>query len=437
MSITIENTSNLGRRATIVVPADQVEAKYKAKLDKLSHSKNVQIKGFRPGKATPDAIEKVHGDSLRGEAIDEAINASLPEHFKSENITPAGTPVLEKVNAEKGKPLEYVVSFEVFPEIKLVDFKKYNVEKPNVSITEADIEKTLEGVRKQQQTFDTVDRAAQKGDLLDIDFEGFLDDKPFVGGKAEHAKLIIGENRFIPGFEDELIGAKTGEQRDIHVTFPEEYHAKDLAGKPAKFSVKVHEIKQPILPELNDEFLQRLGITDGSVETLKNKVKNHMETELARAIRSEIKNQIFKQLVELHQFDVPSSLVAREAEYLHHEMHRHEHQGKEVKLDHGSHEHPELVDQATRRVSISLIVHEIIKQNDIKLDPEKLSALIKEASAVYEKPDLLEKYIMENQQMLARYETEALEQQVIDLVLSKAKTTDKNQNYNEFMQINT
>lgn len=432
MSISVETTSNLGRRITIDVAADEVEAKFTKQIRKLAST--LKIAGFRPGKIPLNIVDERYGPGVRGEVIEELIRASLQGALAEKQLQPAGVPVIEDIKANKGEPLQYVASFEVYPQIELADFKKLNINKPAVTINEEDITRMIEKIRVQFKDWEVVERPAESGDKLVIDFVGKIGDVPFKGGSAEKVQIVLGENKFIPGFESSLMGVSSGEHRDITVTFPQDYPAQELAGKAATFAVTVHEISAPKLPELNEEFFKRMEVKDGTFESFREQVLKHMEREMGRTVRFKLKGQVFEQMASLNTVDLPQVLVDQEIESLHRQLHG----GKQgEQSDHSAHEHPELEAEAKKRVNISLILGEVIKQQNIKVEPEKVIALLEEAAQSYQDPNAIRAWFKQHKDSMAGFEAMAIEEQVLDFLLTQATLTEVPISYSELMQIET
>jgi trigger factor len=379
-------------------------------------------------------VDERYGKGVRDEVIEELIRASLQGALAEQQLQPAGPPVIEDVKANKGEPLQYVVSFEIYPQIALADFKQLNINKPIATIDDADIGRMIEKIRVQFKEWEKVERPAEVGDKLLMDFVGKMDNVPFKGGSAEKVQIVLGDKQFIPGFETSLMGVTAGEHRDITVTFPEQYHAPDLAGKPAIFSVTVHEVLAPKLPELDEAFFKRMEVKDGTLESFREQIRSHMEREMSRTVRFKLKNQVFDQLLSLNKVELPKALIEQELENLHRQIHG----GKEVeKSDHSAHDHPELEDEAKKRVNISLILGEVIKQHDIKVDPEKVIALLEEAAQSYQDPNAVRAWFKQQKNTMANFEAMAIEEQVLDFLLEQASIAETPITYSELMQVET
>lgn len=307
MEVSVETTSNLGRKMNVIVPAEQVDQLVDAKLKELIPK--VKIDGFRPGKVPLSVIKRRYAKGIQQEVVTELLQSTLQEALIDNKLVPASSPNIESIKAELGEPLEYVTTFEIYPEIELAGFSKVQADKLIVDITEQDFETVLQNIRKQHIEWDEVDRAIQNEDKLIIDFEGTVDDKPFEDGKAEDAPLILGSKTFIPGFEEGLISLKLGDEKVVELTFPKDYHVADLADKPVKFAVKIKKVMAPKLPELDNAFAEKMGTKEGDIEVFKMEVKEHMQKQLQQSIKNKLKTQLFEQLAEQNSFDIPEQLV--------------------------------------------------------------------------------------------------------------------------------
>lgn len=433
MQVSVEVLSGLERRITVGVPADQVETEVEKRLQQLSRSQ--RLPGFRPGKLPMKVVHQRWGDAVRRDVWGDVMQRSFYEAVTKENLNPAGNPRIEPKTMEAGKDVEYIATFEVYPEFQVVGLDKIDVERPKTEVTDADLDTMLETLRKQRASWTVVERNAKNDDQLTIDFVGTVDGVAFEGGTAQAVKVVLGSNSMIPGFEEGLVGATTGSEVELNVTFPEDYGNKDLAGKAAVFKVVVKSIAEQVLPELNDEFVKLFGLADGGVEALKAEVRKNMERELKQVVRNKIKAQVMDGLVKQNEVQVPNALINGEVERLRQQANR------ELGMATRKKELPELpaslfTEQAKRRVSLGLIVGEIIRANSIKADGAKVRAAVEELASAYETPSEVVAWYYSNERELSQMEAIVLEDQVVDFVLSKAKVVDKEQKFDEVMKRN-
>ena len=428
MQVSVESTGPLERRMKVAVPEERIASEVQERLKALR--KRARIDGFRPGKAPLPVIRLRYGKQVREEVIGEVVQSSLYEALAQENLNPAGTPVIDPETVEQEEGLRYTAVFEVYPDIELAPCSELEIEKPVTEITEQDVDDTIESIRKQRIRWEEKDGAAEDGDQVVIDFEGSVDGEPFEGGKAENFQVILGAGRMIKGFEEGLQGVKAGEKRTIEVTFPDDYHAEALAGKEATFSVEVKRVEAPVLPELNDEFAQHLGVA-GGIDALRQEVKANMQRELDQTLRSRIKQQVMDKLLEANTFELPKSLVEQEARGLAAQMQR---QMAREGLGQGDKPDPSLfTKQAERRVALGLIVAQIIKSNELKAGEEEIRSTIEEMAEPYENPKEVVDWYYADKRRLGDVEALVLENKVVDWVLSQAKVTEKSVPFAELM----
>ena len=425
MQVSVESTSALERRMTIGVPAERIETEVTKRLQQTA--RRAKVPGFRPGKVPMNVIRQRYEDAARQEALGDLIQATFYEAIVEQKLNPAGAPAVEPKVFEKGKDLEYVATFEVFPEIKLAGFDGIAIERLQADVTDADLDNMLEILRKQNTRFEAVERAAENGDQLNIDFVGKIDGEAFAGGSAKGTPLVLGSGRMIPGFEEALVGVKAGEERVINPTFPADYQNLDLAGKTAEFTVTVNSVSAPQLPELNDDFFALFGIKEGGLEGFRAEVRKNMERELRQAIKSKVKNQVMEGLLAANPVEVPKALIGNEVNRL--RVQAVQQFGGNIKPDQLPAELFE--EQAKRRVVLGLIVAEVVKQGELKADEARVRELIEEMASAYQEPQQVVAWYYKNDQQMNEVRSVVLEEQVVDTVLQKANVTDKAVSYEE------
>lgn len=425
MQVSVENTSALERRMTIGVPAERIETEVNKRLQQTA--RRAKVPGFRPGKVPMSVIRQRYEASARQEALGDLIQETFYEAVVEQKLNPAGAPAVEPKVFEKGKDLEYVATFEVFPEFEVKGLDGIEIERQDSSVEDADIDKMLDVLRKQGTRYEVVDRAAATDDQVTIDFVGTQDGEAFSGGSAEGTKLVLGSSRMIPGFEDGLVGAKAGEERVLDLTFPEDYQNLDLAGKAAQFKVTVKEVAAPELPELNEAFFKQFGVEETTVEGFRAEVRKNMERELRQALKTKVKNQVMDGLLAANQIDVPAALISNEVDRLR----------VQAVQQFGGNIQPDQLpaelfsEQAKRRVLLGLIIAEMVKQFELKPDDARVRELIEEMAAAYQEPEQVVKWYYQNEQQLNEVRSVVLEEQVVDTVLKQAKVTDKQVSYED------
>ncbi|BAP44291.1 trigger factor [Pseudomonas sp. LJDD11] len=425
MQVSVENTSALERRMTIGVPAERIETEVNKRLQQTA--RRAKIPGFRPGKVPMSVIRQRFEEGARQEALGELIQATFYEAVVEQKLNPAGSPAVEPKSFEKGKDLEYVATFEVFPEFTVSGFETIAVERLSADVADGDLDNMLDILRKQNVRFEEADRAAQNDDQVNIDFVGKVDGEAFAGGSATGTQLVLGSGRMIPGFEDGLVGAKAGEERVLNVTFPEDYQNLELAGKAAEFTVTVNSVSEPKLPELNEEFFKLFGIKETGLDGFRTEVRKNMERELRQAIKSKVKNQVMDGLLAANPIEVPKALLENEVNRL--RVQAVQQFGGNIKPDQLPAEL--FQEQAKRRVELGLIVAEVVKQFDLKPDEDRVRELIQEMASAYQEPEQVVAWYLKNEQQMNEVRSVVLEEQVVDTVLQKASVTDKSVSYEE------
>ncbi|RDF08099.1 trigger factor [Haemophilus sputorum] len=428
MSISIETLEGLQRRVTITVPADKIEAAYKEQLK--GYAKNARVDGFRKGKVPHSIIEQRFGLAARQDVLSDEMQRAFFEGVMAEKIALAGRPTFTPNNYQPGQDFSFSATFEVFPEVELKGLENIEVEKPVVEITEADLDKMVDVLRKQQATWAESQEAAKAEDRVVIDFVGSVDGEEFEGGKATDFALAMGQGRMIPGFEEGIVGHKAGEQFDIDVTFPADYHSENLKGKAAKFAITLKKVENIVLPELTEEFVKKFGNAK-SVEDLRAEIKKNMQRELKNAVTARVKNQVINGLIAQNDIEVPAAAIAEEVDVLRQQA---------VQRFGGK---PEMAAQlpaelfeadAKRRVQVGLLLSNVISQNELKVDEARVEAMIADIASAYEQPAEVVEYYAKNRQLTENIRNVVLEEQAVDAVLAKAKVTDKALSFDELMQ---
>jgi len=425
MQVSVETTSNIERRMTIGVPAQEIDQAVQKRLQETART--VRLNGFRPGKVPMSVVKRRFGDSIRQEIVGEVMRDNYIKALQEQDVNPAGWPRFEPKTMEEGKDLEFVAIFEVLPEIELGDLSKVEVEKPVSEVTDKDIDTMIDNLRRQQATMKEVKRKSKNKDVVTIDFKGSIDGEEFEGGSAEGHRLTLGSGQMIPGFEKGIVGGKAGEELEIDVEFPADYHNEDLAGKPAKFAITIHKVEEPQLPELNEEFFQKFGIEAEDEAAFREEVKKNMERELKQAVSNKVKNDVVEGLLATTELDIPSALVDQEIDRLRQDAVQRF--GGQVDFQQLPKEIFE--DQAKRRVKTGLLFQEVVKKNDLKADDAKVEEKIQEIASTYEQPDEVIAHFSSNPDQKAQVESSVLEDAVVDHVLAQAKVTEKKMKYEE------
>jgi len=431
MQVSVEITSGLGRRLTIGVPAARVEAEVSARLEKAA--KTVRLKGFRQGKVPMKVVQQRFGAGVRQEVLGEVMSQSFYEAVRQEDLKPAGQPTIEPRTLASGRDLEFIATFEVYPEIDLIDFSKLSVERPVAEVTEADIDRMIEVLRNQQASWSTVERAAASGDKVNIDYTGRRDGTAFDGGSATGSDLVLGSGRMIPGFESGIEGMVAGETRELKLRFPEEYHAEDLRGAEVVFEVTLNSVAGKELPELSEEFFARFGVSEGGLEGFRAEVRANMERELKQALRNKVKSRVMNALHERTDVEIPQALVRQEIETLRRQTLR-QFGGDAARFDASILPDDMFRAQAERRVALGLLLGEVIRRENLKADPARVRSVVEEMASTYEEPEEVINWYYGNREQLASVEAVVLEDQVIDTILERATVTEAPCSYEEALR---
>ena len=430
MQVSVENVSALERRLTISVDAAQIDAAVQKELQNLS--RRVKIKGFRAGKVPMKVVEQHYGQNVRMQVLQDVMQSSFYEAVTQEKLRPAGAPSFEPLSTDAGQGFEYKATFEVFPEVTLADFNTITLEKLTCEISESDLDAMLETIRKQHITWQPAERAAKSEDKVTIDFTGTVDGVVFEGGSGTDMTVEIGKGRLIAGFEDGLIGLSMGDETTLDLTFPEQYHQQELAGKPVQFVVKVKKVEEPVLPPIDSELAKRLGMADGDVEKMRTEVRQNMQRELDNGLASMQKKAVMDKLLEVNPLDVPHTLIESESQQLAQQMAANlERQGmssEQTQLPANLFEA-----EAKRRVSLGLIMAEIVKRNGLKADEKAVHARVEAIAESYDHPDQVVKWYYGDKRRLAEIESLEIESQVVKWILEQATVSEKALTFNEVM----
>lgn len=432
MQVSVETLKGLERKVTISVPTEKVEEEVSLRLRNLA--RKVKIDGFRPGKVPLDVVKTRYSDSVREEVAREMVQSTLFEALQKNELVPAGYPYVEPEQVEPGKDFRYTAVFEVLPVFEINELNQAPVELVSSEVTDKDLTDMLDKLREQNKEWHEVSRAVKKGDKVEMDFEGFLEDKPFEGGAAQGHELVIGSGSMIPGFEDGIIGAKIDKPFEIKVTFPVDYGHKDLAGKETTFKITVNKVMEGKLPELDNTFAEKFNIKEGGVDALTKDIKENMSRELERRVNVMNREKLFDKLLEVNKIDLPVALIDKEIEHLKHDMY-HRLFGHEHKDDEQIPDFPRELfeEQAKRRVHLGLLFSEYVKKHQIVAEKDKVNAMIEKFASAYESPDELRAWYQSSKENLAEIEALVMEDMVADKIAADAKIKHKKMDYDSVM----
>lgn len=427
MQVSVETTSALERKLTVSIPAEKVDTEAQKRLQQLTRT--VKLNGFRPGKVPFKVVKKRFGDSVRHEVLNELMQQYFYQAIVQEKITPAGAPFVEPSKNEEGQDVEFTATFEVYPEVEVKDLSDVTIEKFTAEVKDEDLNDMLDTLREQRANWVEVKRKSKEGDQVVIDFVGSIDGEEFEGGKAENHALELGSGSMIPGFEDQLVDTKAGDEVEVKVTFPEDYQAENLAGKEAVFKTTVHKVNKKELPKVG-ELAESLGVEDGNINKMKEDVRANMERELKNALTSKVKEQVMDALINAHEVDVPKSAVDSEIDAMRKQMISQYGGNEEMAANLPASMFEE---QATRRVKLGLIIGGVIKAKELKADDDDIDAQLQEMASVYEQPEEVINWYKEDKSRLSQIEQLVLEQKVVDSVLADAKVEEKETTFKEIM----
>ncbi len=411
---------------TVAVPAERVEEQIKERLNSLA--KTAKISGFRPGKVPVSYMERRYGDKVRQEVVDELTNSTFYEAVSKEQLRPVGAPKIEARQAEPGADLEYTAVFEVYPEIQFKALEGFTAQKPVAEIQDPDIDAMIERMRHQKPRFQPVDRPAQQGDQVTVDL-GRDDGQP---GEGHQLPIVIGSNTVMEGFEEALVGVSAGEDKTIELDFPADYRDPQYAGRTVVFHVKVIQVAEPAIPEVDEEFARSFGIEEGGVEALRREVAQGMQREAEEASREIVKRRILKELQKANPIDIPQTLVDEELQRMTSEAQR---QGvaQDAQQDAVT-ENQQLEEKARERITLGLMMAEIVKAQSLQVKPEALRAKVEALAATYDEPSKVVEWYYADRRRLQQIESLVLEEEVVDWLLGRAQLQDQPMSYEELMK---
>lgn len=433
MQANLEKLDQLGRRLNIAVPMAEIDSEVDSRLKRLSRT--VKMHGFRPGKVPLKVVAQQYGGQVRQEVLGDALQKSFGEAVRQQNLKVAGYPKFEaKPPLDGASQFEYSATFEVYPEIVVGDISKTVLLRSTLEVGDAEIDKTLEIMRKQRVSYTAAERAAASGDRVTLDYRGTIDGKEFDGGAAKGYAVVIGEGRMLPDFEAQLAGMKAGESKTFDLRFPDDYHGKDVAGKTAKFEITLSQVAGPVLPQVDAEFAKSLGVADGDLAKMRSDIKGNLEREVKARLKGRLKEQVMQALLDVTRVDVPKSLVEMEVQRLQ-DMARQDLAARGIPVRDDMPMPAEAFEkQAQRRVNLGLILAEVVRINKLQAKPEQVRAVVEEQAQSYEHPAEVVKWFYQSPERLRDIESMVLEDNVVAWALSTAKVEDKAVTFDELME---
>ena len=429
----METLQGLERRVSMKLPTDDIERQVDERLKKLA--RNIRMPGFRPGKVPMKLVSQTYGPQVRSEVLTDAVQKAFNDAVKEANLKVAGYPRIEKKDGADDKALEFSATFEIYPEVKVGELGDVTIERPQVPVDDAAVDKTIEILRKQRTKYVEASRAAQDNDRLTVDFEGTIDGQPFQGGSAKDFIFPVGEGRMLKEFDEAARGMSAGETKTFELKFPDDYHGKEVAGKTASFKVTVKKVEEPQLPEVDAEFAKSLGIGDGDVQKMRSEIRSNVERESGKRIEARVKSQVLDALIAKTPLELPKSLIQMEAQSLV-ERAAADLQARGIKPEQMPLDPAAFEQTAKRRVALGLIIGELARSENLQPKPAEVRAVVEAEAATYESPAEVVKWFYMQPQRLSEMEGVALEANVVKWVLSKAKVVDKPTAFDELMGSN-
>lgn len=430
MEATTVQANELERRIDLSIAIADVEKEMEPRIRRMG--RNMKVPGFRPGKVPYAMVKQQYGDQARHEVLSEQLDRAFGEAVTAQKMNVAGYPRLEAKETESTTHMEFTAVFEVYPEFVPGDLSTAEIERPTLEVGAAEIEKTLDILRKQRVRYDNADRGAEKEDRVVIDFTGKKDGVAFQGGSAVDYPFVLGQGMMLPDFEKAVEGAKAGESKTFDLTFPEDYHAKDLAGQTVQFEIAVKQVQAPRLPDVDADFAKMMGVTDGDVEKMRAEIEANLRREVKRRIEAKLKDQVMEALLKANPISVPAALVDMEIQRLMQSA-RKDMEQRGMKVNDMPLQPEWFADQAKRRVTLGLILAEVVKTEKLQASPEQVRTMVEDMAASYEQPEEVVRWYYAQPQRLSDVEGVAIENNVVEWVLGKAKVTEKAAVFDELM----
>ena len=431
MAATMEQTSQLERRLDITLAPTQIDGEVQNRLKQLART--VKMHGFRPGKVPMKVVAQQYGEQVRREVMGDALQQNFSDALREKNLRIAGYPRFEpKAGGDAAVPMEFSATFEVYPDLVVGDITKAVIARPQVAASEAEVDKTIEIMRKQRATYENVSRAAADTDRVTIDFEGKIDGQVFEGGVGTDVAVVLGEGRLLKDFENQIVGMNAEQMKSFDLRFPDDYHGKEVAGKTATFSVKLKQVAAPQLAPVDADFAKMLGVADGNVDTMRKEVRENLEREVKRRVNAKVKDQIMQALLDSTPVEAPKSLVEMEIERMQNGM-RQELESRGVKSDGMPMDASIFEAAAQRRVKLGLILAEVVRINSLQAKPEQVRAQVEEQAQTYEAPAEVIKWYYQSPDRLRDVESMVVEENVVAWALANAKVEDQKTDFDELM----
>jgi len=432
MQANLETLSALERRLSVTLPVADIDNEIESRLKRLSRT--VKMHGFRPGKVPLKVVAQQYGPQVRQEVLGDAMQKSFGEAVRNQNLRVAGYPRFDlKPPADGAAEFHYSATFEVYPEVKVGDIGNASIERPHLLVSEAEVDRTIELMRKQRATYEPAQRAARNEDRVTIDFRGSIDGAEFQGSTGNGQQAVLGDGRLVPDFEANVVGVGAGESKTFDVRFPDDYHGREVAGKTARFEVSVREVASPVLPEVDAQFAKGLGVADGDIAKMRAEIRANVEREVKAKLKSNLREQVMQALLDATKMETPKGLLQMEVQRMQEGM-RQELTARGVKVNDDMPLPADLFEQrARRRVNLGLIFSELVKTHNLYARPEQVRAMVDEQAQSYERPEEVVKWFYAAPERLREIESVATEDNIVAWALGVAKVTDKTVGFEELM----
>lgn len=434
MQSKLKELKGLERKLSVTVPEDMIASKVESKFKELA--KTAKLSGFRPGKVPLSVLKSRYGDGVFHDVVDHVIRETFSKAVQEKKLHLAGEPKLDVVDAKQGEPLKYDITFEVYPEFTLAELSKIKVSRNTAEVADKDITKVLENLKKQHATWDEVERAAKKGDRVELDYEGKIKGEALPNGKGEEVVIELGDGSLAPGFDEKIIGMKVGEHNEFKLKFPKENVNPDIAGKTANFEVKVRKVTSATLPDLDEALIKKLGFKEGKLDELKEQAKKSLTEQLDNAVKMHCREQLFEQLIKCNKIELPNALIDQE-------IHNMQHEAKQrIAMQTGQTDVSNMPDipgkefeeQARKRVTLGLLFSKLIEKYELKPDEARVREMIEKMAERYPgQKDQVISWYYNDKQRLAEIQSTVLEQQVVDKVMEEVKVSDKKVDFEQAM----
>jgi len=432
MQSNLETLSALERRLSVTLPVADIDNEIESRLKRLSRT--VKMHGFRPGKVPLKVVAQQYGPQVRQEVLGDAMQKSFGEAVRNQNLRVAGYPRFDlKPPADGAAEFHYSATFEVYPDVKVGDIGNASIERPHLAVSEAEVDRTIELMRKQRATYEPAQRAAQNEDRVTIDFRGSIDGAEFQGSTGNGQQAVLGDGRLVPDFEANVIGVAAGESKTFDVRFPDDYHGREVAGKTARFEMTVREVASPVLPAVDAQFAKGLGVADGDIAKMRAEIRANVEREVKAKLKSNLREQVMQALLDATKMETPKGLLQMEVQRMQEGM-RQELTARGVKVNDDMPLPADLFEQrARRRVNLGLIFSELVKTHNLYARPEQVRAMVDEQAQSYERPEEVVKWFYAAPERLREIESVATEDNIVAWALGVAKVTDKTVGFEELM----